>query len=834
MNSYRILYMAALLSLFSSFACADISVEDVAITPNVVWLHASSNAISIHARCSYNGASTSIATVTASIFPLGSGIPSTSEMYYDTNNDRFALTGFSFPFSEPGTYGINITCSRNGESTSYMARIAAEKLTLELIKDGPEVDGYMGDYLTLKAAFQVDDGSGNKIIPPPQGMFGVSIGSDYRNTNVNQKDIKVIGNQYQSIMLVVPNSADDSNYLTEGLYDIEITGKYTAYGSTTTITTKERAYVRINPSLKIILPDQKITCIAGDLCSKTVEARVVFPMGDIDTFTTDNFEAVAVGGEAVGKKVSVTSVSCDKKTDTCRLYLDIPSTLNSGLYDLFITVAHPQISNYDYQSKSSMPLATVVRLSGEMKDASGGIVDTKFTLENKDNGQITTTSTDSNGLYSIDLIPGNYDFEARFSGGTTAKFKGVKVAPDIGTQSLNFIRFDKDSINSNNVPATRAVKIVVVEFALPFESAQLYIPYDSSKVNSDENELMVHNCIKWNFKKRVCTGEWTSLTRQVHSIQDSLDLNTNSTGAFIVGEKRLLSINDIDVKTETVYMNDPISIVGRVLDADGSPAVGTGVVASFPSFDLSKSTVTKDGGLFSIDINAPIAEGPVTMMVSLANPEFAAGNYTKSIDVLRKKELSIIGLPDMVDVDINKSNSVSFKLVNTGQTNLTKPIYVHITGISTDWYDVLPMSINGIAAGEQKTGELKIQVTPEMCGGECPAFTLVTLEAKSDEIDKSTTFTLRVNQPQAPQNASKSAVNKQPGETGTGAGEDLFKVPDITGFATSIPGISLDNTYIFLTFIVILVFIIISKKKKKAGGPRASVVDSLHKIKTGI
>ena len=831
MSIKKLAILIALIAVFSGLSRAELALDSVEITPSVVWLQEGSATLDIHAKCKYNGESSSLSTVTASISPLDSGIPSRGELYYNDAKEEYELNDFSFPFSDPGVYSINVTCSRDDETTSYIGKVAAEKLEMEVVKESEVIDAYMGDYLTLKVDFRVDDGSGKKLIPPPQGGFGVYIGDDYKLKDVGQKDIKVIGNQYQSIMVSIPQDIDDANYLSAGIYDLEVVGKYTSSGKTTTITKKERSYVRINPALKVSMPDEKIECIAGEVCQNDISINVAFPVGDIDDFKPENVEVMATR-DAEGKKVYVSSVTCDKKINTCKISMEIPSTLDPGTYDLFITIAYPSISSYEYMSKSSIPLSVVLRFSGEIKDAGGGIVDTKFTIENKDSGDIMTASTDNNGAYSLNLIPGEYDFGVKFSGGVSAKFKGVEITQDMGSVNSNFIRYDRDYVNSRG-PGTRPVKIVVVEFALPFESAWMYIPYDSSKVNGDEEKLTVHNCNKWNFKKRGCTGEWVEVEREIHTIQDSLEFNTNLSGAFVIGEKRSLSITDVEVKNEKVYMNDPVSVIGKVVDADGTPVEDIDVVVSFPKFDISKSTLSAGGGLFGTEIAAPMTEGPVEMTIGVAKAQFSAGNVTKSLDILRKTELSIVGLPDMVDVDLNSEKVINFKLFNSGQTNLTKTMQVHIAGISTDWYQLVPLNINGINAGEQKDVQLKIKLSSELCGGSCPKYSLVTLEAKSDEISKATSFTLGVNQPDNPANSTKTEANAATDKEGGG---DLFQMPQLTGLVTGIPHISLDSNYIFLTVIVLLLLLVVNKKqqKKRGRGMRAPIVASLYRIKTGI
>ncbi|OYT41514.1 MAG: hypothetical protein B6U86_02185 [Candidatus Altiarchaeales archaeon ex4484_43] len=143
--------------------------------------------------------------------------------------------------------------------------------------------------------------------------------------------------------------------------------------------------------------------------------------------------------------------------------------------------------------------------------------------------------------------------------------------------------------------------------------------------------------------------------------------------------------------------------------------------------------------------------------------------------------------------------------------------------------------MDGLEINEEKPVILRIKITPELCGGACKKFYLVNLEAKSAEISRVVSFTIKI--PSLPINETGSAeVEKKEGGS---------IIPDVTGFTISIPSVS--GPYLPLTIIVILLILIVHKKKtaptsrktfgkqgKKGHELRTFIVSSLHRIKKNL
>lgn len=817
-----------LILFFVSVSTAGVDLTDAEITPNQFWLGKDSS-MGISSKCTLDRVFTSVLTVMADIYDPDSKLVMSPKLGYDEVT-RTYIYSFKPSFSKTGRYKVNVKCSYGDSESNITKEFFVHKLELKIVKEGRVLEGYMGKELTLYVDFRRD----NELVSPSQDTFRVYIGK-FRGSNkfdeeLTQLTSPVISGYHQKINIAVPLRSDD---ISEGIYDIKVIG----YSDGVDTKTEEYEFVNLNAPLKIDITQDIVKCFTSSICKKDIPVRVIFSAGSIMDLTIENIEAVIIDKGGKGRSIYIGSLNCNEDSETCTVSLDIPSTLNPGSYTLFLTFAYPDTSNYQYISKDSVPLEVVLQLKGGITDASGNIVDTTLILENNDTGQSISRRTDTSGGYSLDILPGRYDLTAIFNGGVTAKFSDVSISEsDVTTVSENLIRYDQNHLNSGGPGGVRIVKIVVLEFALPFSGGWLYIPYDSLKVNGDENDLMVYKCGKWNFKKSTCTGEWGEITPRIHTIRDTLEFNIESSGAFVIGERRGLIISTLEAKSESVYMGDPVILVGKVIDSDGNPMDGVVIESSFPRFNLSKTTTSGAGGLFTAEINAPYAEGPVDLMIKAGNTPFIPYNLTKTINVLRKKDIAIVGIPDTVDINLNEERLINFKIFNSGQTNFTDPISIYVSGISRDWYELLPAKINSLGVNEYKDVNLKVRLTPELCGGKCSKYILVNIEVKSGQISKAMSFTLTVI---SPENLTKGTA----GDLKQNENSRNIGIGDVMGFATAIPVPSIpsiDTNLIFISIIIILVLLTVIKKKgkrqKKRGkhAIRSRVVGSLHRVKSGI
>jgi len=809
----------ALFFIIGSVSALAPEVTDLNINPSIIWL-SQNPSITISAKCRYNGSYVTNADVKATIESPG-GSSTEISLTYSSGKYVKTINNFLWYFSDPGTYDVTVECEYEGSSDTATGTFIAHELELDILEEGEKLDAYMGDYLNVKVYFKMD---GNLVVCS-EDDFKVRIG---------EEDVDVVSAvktaNYQEVKVSIPV---DSSDLPEGTYDLRVT----AYHSGKSLTDDVNDYIKINSPLKIDITQSEIECPANTVCKPEITVDVKFPIGDITDFTLENFNAVIMGEGKTFKKIYVDSIDCGKQSGSCNVKLDIPANLDPGSYDLFLTL-ETTIENEEYESQDSIPLEIVLKLSGTLKDAAGNVVSAVITFENLKTGQSISGQVGPSGGYSMNILPGEYSVEIRFGGGVVTRFYNVTIS---GSDSLlglsgNFIRYDQGHLNSGSPAGVRVVKIIVIEFGLPFSNAWFYVPYDSSRVSGDEKNLKVYQCRDWNFERSSCTGTWELVTCEVHTIRDGADFNVDSTSAFVIGEQRGLYFSHLELEKEEVHMGDTIVVNGKLLDTDGNGVENAQIRLSFPIFNMSTSSKTTTGGFFRATINAPYLTGYPELLIEGIKYPYCGCNETKTVKVTKSKELSILNIPDIADVPLNEPTDINFTLFNSGQTNLTEPIYIHVGGISSDWYELSPAKVNSLGISEQENINLRIYLTPELCGGACKKFTLVNLEAKSDEISRAVSFTIKITSPL--NETGSTEVEKEEGGS---------IIPDITGFAISLPSIS--SPYLPLTIIVILIILIVNKKKtvsvkkvkktfgkqgKKGHELRTSIVSSLHRIKRNI
>jgi hypothetical protein len=811
------------LSLLTSVSPQSLEISDINIDPSVLWLNEDSR-VTVSARCIYNGSSISNADSSVAI-KSPTGLTTSGHLWYSSG--RYSSTLLLDQFSETGTYTAEVTCEYGSYTATGEKTFRVREMELDIIDEGNEIGVYMGDFMEIKIDFRVD----GSLVSLPKDDFRIYIGDE------EIEPISVVGTgSYQKISAdICPSGNIDScmSKLPEGLYDLEITAYYSGDKR---VTSQVKNYVRINPPLKVDFSQSGVECVMGKLCNPDIKFNVVFPEGDISDLTEDDV-SVRILGNKVFESAYIENMACDEQSGSCTLEVSIPSNLQPGSYDLFMSIKRKFGDSY-YTTEDYVPLEVVLQLSGVMKDAAGDVVSTVITMKNEETGHTIMGSADHSGGYSLDILPGTYFIEISFVG-TIARFSNVTISSEdflLGFTG-NLIRYDEGHLNSGSPPGVRIVKVIAVEFALPFSSAWFYVPYDSALVNGDENDLRVYKCDKWNFEKGFCNDAWREIDSDVHTIRNAVEFNAYSTSAFIIGEQRALYLRNTVTDKERVFIGDTVIINGKVMDNDGNPVEGAKVIASFPEFGITASDTSTTGGFFRVNLPAPYTDGYPDILIEATKSSYAPGNTTLTVGVDRKKDIGIFDVPETVEIKFDEPKSINLKIMNSGQINLTKTINLRVNGIPADWYRLSPVRIDELDINEQADINLSITLTPELCGGVCTQFSLVNIEAESEEVSDVASFTLRIVSP------SNQTSLTQEEETGGG-----FNLPDVTGFSIALPSIS--NPYLPLTVIVILLILIVNKKKtmgikirgtksrkkgkKSAPKLRDSVMLSVHRIKKEI
>ncbi|OYT55088.1 MAG: hypothetical protein B6U72_00360 [Candidatus Altiarchaeales archaeon ex4484_2] len=771
---------------------------------NIVWLNDDFSKIEVSAECKFNGVGVTPTEFYAEIYPPGYSSPSmkSDEIPYTFRNPLL------YPYENPDThpYLVKVVCKYDDNGTLLIASETEElfiyELTLDLHKEaGEELEVYQGGEFLLKVELELN----GKLVTPSHNTFEVYYDEKDSEGDSDWQRFEIISDpalreDYQEILLYVPLHDDD---ISIDKHDIKVEAEYKVSGTDSRVTDKAVNFIWVNNPIGVDIQDNRIVCPANEVCRKNITSKVVFRAGSIENFELTNVEAVLVSKHKI-QKVTVDDLYCDDTTEECSVLVTIPSYISSGDYDLFLTFAYPSVSDYRYKADDSVSFESVIELSGSFKDAAGKIVSAEITLENTDTGETVIAKTNSNGAYSIELLPGVYDIAFKFTGGVVARIFNVSIT-DFELMSIpgNMIRFDSDHLTSGSPPGVNIVKTVVLESALSSSDLWVYVPYDSKRVNNKEEELRVYRCVDWNFMKSACCGEWEHIPAEVHTIRDAVEFSVNKSAAFVVGENNWLIYSKLDLPTLEVFMGEPVVVEGAVVDNEDNPVSGATVTLSFPEYNLSRSAVSSGTGGFSARIDAPYRTGNLLLNINARKEPYSPVNDSRVIRVSKSKELGIMGASDVESISLNESRVINLSIINSGQTNFTDKIYFEVNGVPSDWYSLSPPSFDGLNVGESRDVSLGFRVSTEMCASGCKKFNLVNFVAKSQEITRSVSFSLEIKEPFVPPEGNET-VNEDGGLIG------FISLPNL-----KLP--SLGSYYVSLTVIVLLLLLVVNKKKAGAG-----------------
>jgi len=808
----KFIFVVLILFIFLSHASAQLlKITSFSVEPNVVWINEGDNIVKVTASCTFNDTKISDTVMRACIKSLNY-LRCGDSKKGDTYIYKFKFEFSKYNYPPTGTYDVEVECTYNATNTTYTdldtKKLDIHELTLNIIKGSEQIETYQGaDDFILKVQFKLDGNLITKLQPDTFEVF-YKEGDEWREFEQIIEPVVKAKDGYQEIYLYIPLHEDD---ISIGEHDIKVKATYYGDGGKSTIIKEVKNFFWVNNPMSIDIKDNKVVCPANEICKTNITAKVIFRAGSIEKFDTENVEVVLISKYKY-QKVMVDNINCDDNTEECTISVIIPSYISSGDYDLFLTIGYPSLDSYRYKAQDSIPFESVIEISGEFKDAAGKVVSTEIVLENIETGETITSKTDSNGKYSIKLLPGTYNIAFKFNNAVVAKIYNVSIT-DFELMSIpgNMIRFDSDHIISGLPSGVNMVKIVVLEFALPSSDVWIYIPYDSKKVNGKEENLRVYRCADWNFMKSSCTGEWEQIPANVHTIRDAIEFTTNRSAAFLIGENKWLLFSKLELKDLEVYMGEPVTVDGAVIDNDDNPVNGAVITLSFPEFNISKKAVTSGTGGFSARINAPYSTGNFLLNIKADKEPYSSVNDSRVIRVIRSKELAITGVSDIERVNLNKTLNLTLTLMNTGQTNFTKPIYLEVNGIPNDWYSLSPASIDSLDVNEKRDVSLKIRITPEHCASGCKKYNLVNFVAKSEEITRSISFSLEIIVPHAKQLNQTEEKEEKGGMIGF-ITFPRFTMPSIT------------SPYLSLTIIVILLILIVNKKKA-----RKSIKKSIRK-----
>ena len=758
------------------------------------------NKINISIDCAEN--TTNIKTVYAELYDSNGFIGS----YALEQTSNTTCSTLSPPLN-PGAHSVKFYCEDNATNITTQVNFTLYSIAIDIdtpTESNPETV-YREGKLSVSFDFNKITDS-QEIITNPDNFRVFLSGTE---VSISQADywINTTTGKW-NIQTSVPDS------FSFGSYDLKIEGTY--QGHTVSDTENNAVAIKYPLSVDIVSPTYSSPQAFVDGGQFAIKAKILYKSEVIgtDKFGINDFSVL------IGDNIYTPDSISRDETDTQYWNIKVSTPkYDPGSYDLTLSVTY---DGNTVSSKQEDAIQFVLPFKGTLIDAGGKIIGARIIFE--DTGK--TIRTDNLGVYELSpgLVPGTYNLRIEFEDGKTiARFKGVEInknTPDMNRYPYT-IRYDRLSGTPANIEGVSVAKTVVLEFGLPFQNAEVTISYDDveSKIMNQMN-IEVFACHNWNFAARRCAGQWEKIPSNVDTILNIISFNATELSAFIIGERKSLKMDvNLDVKEYT--LGEPIQIKGKVTDTSSNPIEDAVIKFSIAKGNITTTTKTTFGGFYVGEISAPMEEGIFNITIEAVKEPYIGYKASLSLQAVKSKSLSFIGIPDTTDIYLDTPQDIKFTLLNSGQTALTD-IRLYIVGISTNWYQLIPQAINELQPGESKEITLKINVPTQDCiSGACKTYYSITIQAKSNEIEKESVLTATLKQKVVQQKETKP--------------QEWFNFEALTGQLTG----SEPVFYMGMSVIIIIIFTVLIIRKKKINvpkrrTPRQDILFSFQSLKPHI
>jgi len=511
---------------------------------------------------------------------------------------------------------------------------------------------------------------------------------------------------------IITNNVNFNVYLNNRAVQIDNDATY-SIGSEWIITTKEISSTDFSPSIYTL---NISASYMGETVSSTksiqIKNPVEFEFIDVDKKEVLSEDNITITLKAIEKGNPIPLQDLQLKFQISDKQCTILSTTQTG-NNLAVIISAPLLSPSSYNMSikityndyrweySSITIDYGVPVNVNMKDSSNNAVSTqfRFLINGVEKKKFITAS---DGSFSGYIPPGTYDIELTFPNSKLTLY-------DVMVNSFdNPIRFDHPSV-SINIPGIGVGDIYVFEVALSYSNAYLEFKYDSSKILNEE-EITVYKCENWNFGRKICSGDWKTVSAVIDNIRDLVKINTSSLSTFLVGYKKEMNLN-FETNKDEYYLSDIIKVTGIVEDEDGQPVSDVQITETMPGTEISASGKTDNGGVFAFEFIGPDQEGEYNIIVKAEKSPFSSINSSKIVKVVRSSQLSLL-VPESVKINQGEIYSMWITIVNIGQTDFLD-LTLSLSGIPEDYY-TLP-EINELKVGEEKKIAIDFKI-PENAG----------------------------------------------------------------------------------------------------------------------
>jgi hypothetical protein len=540
-----------------------------------------------------------------------------------------------------------------------------------------------------------------------------------------------------------------------------------------------------------------------------VNEPIQFSMTNIDKTWVKNNDTITMQIQAFdrGSKISLNSNNLAVQIgSTYATIVSITPTSNyytvsvlapsqsGGSYPITAMLSY---NGYTYTASNTIYYTTLI--SGKILDADGNGVSTEIRFYSGDILKLRIY-TDANGAYSGYIPPGTYDVEAIFPDATLYLY-------DVDASSFSdSIRHY--SLPSVDVPGLNIAGLHVFEVASTFSRAYIEMRYDESKVDN-ENLLDVYKCEDWSTGKRICNGYWEEIAFTPDTVRNIMSVNTTSFSAYAIGNVKTLSI-DYTLDKGQYNLNDPMKLRGQTVDEYKNPVPNATVRVYIRGTGINFQTKSDNNGLFNFEFISPGTEGVYTLFLSAEENPYMNFNTTKTIELVRSKDISIV-FPDTLKIKEGENLNQELRIVNIGQSDLYG-LNISLTGVPDQYYTIIGPVIEKLASGETKTISIAFNIPSNASLGTSSA----TLNVSNSGVSKEKIFGFTIlssNQTQI------ENVNNT-----------------ITGWFSKVSMPKIDLRIVYVTIFAVICFSLafVLKKRKGKNEKRGDIKNFLSDVKNHI
>lgn len=627
-----------------------------------------------------------------------------------------------------GTYLFKGTCLGDPVSAASV-NFDIYDYELEIISPSSTLEVSQGDYVTTVFTFKKVLGTSKYDVS--DAKFNVILSRDNQELVIasNTKPNMVSGNlEIKSIISYVPS---EKFY---GLNDLIV--EYTAKNS---VRDAVNDVINLNRAFEMSFEDPAAIQMSsgGSINIPIFISSPKISSGELNVLEFD----VSIDG--YHESISGLDITCSISGTglyRCVLPISVPDK-PAGSYALEIEGSY--LSYYDSISKE---IYFTIPFTGTLTYASGQIVDAHIEMLNMETGKWYTASVNKgNGQYSLSLLPGTYTLKLSCPEIQKIEIRGVEIKEGCEMVSSNSPMSVDSFVGGSSIPGIDSVKLVVFQFALPFDDSDIWIKYNDVDVPGSEEDMELYSCHDWNYGKRKCNGEWKSLDFDINMVTNMIQFNVTEFSAFILGNKKEMSI-EVTMDQDTYNSNEYITFTGNVIDNNANPVENAKITYKIKDTSLSGESYTDNRGHFlAADMRAPEPEGTYLMEITVQKSPFKSFTTTYPIKIKKKVEFTVV-VPEEVKVNLDESRQITISVINTGQIDL-QSISLSARGISTEWYNMVPMTINNLTAGTEKTVTMNFRVPSEYCIEKCQIYHFVDIIAKSDSgLEQMKSFTFQISE----------------------------------------------------------------------------------------